>query len=192
MKIRGKDWPTPWALPLGVSEMPVTQFSDKVSRLTDRMMAMLRTVAGHSPGLPAPGGLPAGAIHLPAARLIIASTCCTARLFDEQILKVASSSGADVILMRHGLFPETLDAVSYDVAMHIDGQPMLFCDLALYDHPADGFWLVPSKSGPHIAIERDGLRLADEAPYVSWTERCEAVCRAAKRTVLAARLSGGN
>ena len=171
--------------------MPVAQFNEKLSRLTDRMMTMLQNVAGRAGGEPVPGGLPAGAVHVPAARLILASTCCTVRLFDQQILEAAASSGADVILMRHGLFPETLDVVSYDVALHVDGRPILISDLALYDHPADGYWLVPTTRGPHIAIEPDGLRLAYEPPYVTWSERSDAIGRAAKTTVLAARLSGG-
>jgi hypothetical protein len=171
--------------------MHVSQSTEKVSRLTSRMMAMLLRVAGHSDALPAPGGLPAGAVHIPSARLILAGSCCTVRLFDQQIMKAAQATGSDVVMMRHGLFPEVLDAVAYDVAVHVDGEPVLLTDFVLYDHPADGFWLVPVGEGPCIALEPNGLRLADESPFLTWSERCDAVCRAAKQTVEAARLGGG-
>ena len=170
--------------------MQVNQFSEAVSSLTYRMMLLLLHAVGHASGDKAPGGLPAGSLYLPAARLILASTCCTKPLFEPQMRKAAARTGADVVLMRHGLFPETLNVALFDVIIHVNREPELISDLVLYEHPADGFWLVPSGNGAHIALEQDGLRLADQPPFVTWHERCDAVCRAAKLIARHARPGG--
>jgi hypothetical protein len=92
--------------------------------------------------------------------------------------------------MRHGLYPEMLNATAFDVVIHVNHQAVLLTDLILYHHPADGFWLVPAGNGAYVAIERDGLRVADEPPCISWHERSDAVCRAAKLIARAARRLG--
>jgi hypothetical protein len=144
------------------------------------MMSLMLHVAGHREGAGAPGGLPAGAVYLPSAKLILASTSCMAQLFAEQMLKAAMAMQSDVILLRHGLFPEGLDAAAVDVVLYLNGTPTLLTDMLLYHHPEDGFWLVPTGLGLHLAIEKDGLRVAEWPPYLGTAERSDALCRAAR------------
>ena len=153
---------------------------ESVSGLTRRMLSVLLRAAGHEEGSSAPSGLPAGALHLPDARLILAATCCTVQLFGEQMLNAAVATGSDVLLMRHGFYPELLDRPAYDVALYLGGQPALVSDMLLYQEQDGGFWLVPDGIGPYIAIEPDGLRIAEEAPYIGSGERADALCRAAR------------
>jgi hypothetical protein len=94
-----------------------------------------------------------------------------AQLFAEQMLKAAMAMQSDVILLRHGLFPEALDAAAVDVVLYLNGTPALLTDMLLYLHPEDGFWLVPTGVGPHLAIEKDGLRVAEWPPYFGTAER---------------------
>lgn len=143
-------------------------------------MSLMLHVAGHREGAGAPGGLPAGAVYLPSAKLILASTSCMAQLFAKQMLKAAMAMQSDVILLRHGLFPEGLDAAAVDVVLYLNGTPTLLTDMLLYHHPEDGFWLVPSGVGPNIAIEPDGLRVAEWPPFFGTAERSDALCRAAR------------
>ena len=160
--------------------MTVNDFAESVSRLTCRMTALLFRIIGGVEGEKAPGGLPAGALHLPDARLILATTCCSKPLFHEQMRKAALASGADVLLMRHGLHPESLNGTGFDVVLHVNREPVLLTDLILYHHHADGFWLVPKGNGAYIAVGADGLRLADEPPFMTWQERSDGVCKAAR------------
>jgi len=155
--------PYPWSLIMRVPES-----CQNVSGLTQRMMSLMLHVAGHREGAKAPGGLPAGAVYLPAGRLILASTSCMVPMFGEQMLKAAMATQSDVLLLRHGLFPEALDPAACDVVLYLGGAPALITDMLLYHHPEDGFWLVPQGIGPHIAIEPDGLRVAEEQPYIAW------------------------
>lgn len=167
--------------------MTLNDLAESVSRLTRRMMALLLRIVCHAEGEKGPGGLPAGSLHLPDARLILATTCCSKPLFHEQMRTAASASGADVLLMRHGLHPESLNGTGFDVLLHVNREPVLLTDLILYHHNADGFWLVPSGNGAYIAVEADGLRLADEPPFMTWQERSDGVCKAAKLIARAAQ-----
>jgi hypothetical protein len=160
--------------------MRVAESCQNVSALTQQMTSLMLHVAGHQEGEKAPGGLPAGSVHLPAARLILSTTSCMVPMFAEQMLKVAKGTRCDVLMLRHGFFPESLNTAVCDVALYLNGMPIVLLDLVLYHDPEDGFWLVPDGAGPHIAIERDGLRVADEPPYIAWQERSDAVCRAAR------------
>jgi hypothetical protein len=167
--------------------MIVNGFAESVSRLTCRMMALLLRIIRHAEREKAPGSLPAGALHLPDARLIMATTCCSKPLFHEQMRVAASASGADVLLMRHGLHPEGLNGTGFDVLLHVNREAVLLKDLILYHHHIDGFWLVPGGNGPHIALEPDGLRLADEPPFMTWQERSDGICKAARLIARAAQ-----
>lgn len=75
--------------------MNVNQFTESVSHLTRRIMALLLHVSGHDEGEKVGGGLPAGALHLGEARLILASTCCIKPLFHDQMLQAAARTGAE-------------------------------------------------------------------------------------------------
>lgn len=176
---------------LGVSIMSFSQSGQMVSRISQRMMRLLLNISGHEAGVHAPGGVPAGSVHVPEARLILASTSCMAPLFKDAMLAAAQATKSDVLLMRHGLFPESLEPTMCDLVLYLNGCPAFVPDMLLYHHPEDGFWLVPAGIGPHVAIERDGLRVAEEAPYYGWAERSDALCRAARLIVQHARRPGG-
>lgn len=167
--------------------MNIAQFGLTVSILTIRMISFLVNILDASRIEKAPGGLPAGAVFIREARLVIATTCCRKPLFHAEMHRAAAATGADVLLMRHGLEVEETAVTTFDVLIHVNGHPCLVTDLVLYDCPVDGHWLVPSGNGAHIALESDGLRLADEAPFITWSQRCDAVCRAAKELKRAAR-----
>ena len=170
--------------------MNVAQFGLNVSILTTRMTAFVVDILEAARIEKAPGGLPAGSVFIPEARLIVATTCCRKPLFEAEMYKAAAATGADVLLMRHGLEVEETAVTSFDVLIHVNGYPCLVTDLVLYDCPIDGHWLVPSGNGAHIALEPDGLSLADEPPFITWSQRCDAVCRAARALKLAARPGG--
>lgn len=170
--------------------MSFSQSGQMVSRISERMMRLLLNISGHETGVHAPVGLPLGSVHVPDARLILASTTCTVPLFKNAMLAAAEATQSDVVLMRHGLFPEQLEPTMCDVVLYLNGCPAFVQDMLLYHHPEDGFWLVPAGVGPHVAIERDGLRVAEEAPYYGAQERSDALCRAARLIVQHARRPG--
>lgn len=166
--------------------------TEKSSRLTAKMMTFLEEVCSLEQGIPLLAGLPAGAVRNANGRLALAATCCTVRLFERQMMTVASALNVDVLVMRHGLHPEVLDNVRYDVALRGQSKVHLMVDMLLYFHADHGFWLVPSAQGPYIAIEPDGLQLTHEPPFVTWAERADGLCRAAKMTVHAAAGKAAN
>lgn len=170
--------------------MEFAQSGQMVSKISERMMRLLLNISGHEEGVKAPAGLPVASVHLPAARLIIASTTCTVPLFKKAMLAAAQETQSDVLLMRHGLFPESLESAHCDLALYLNGYPAFIQDMLLYHHPEDGFWLVPGGVGPHVAIEPDGLRVAEEAPYYGWQERSDSLCRAARLIARHARVDG--
>lgn len=170
--------------------MTVRSFETTVSRLTLRMTNFLLDIVGQHDGGRAGFGLPAGAVHLRDRQLILAGTPCDPPLFHKAMRNAATATGADVILVHHGLHPEALNPVKFSVLVHMSREPQLFEDMILYFHLADGYWLVPSGKGPFVALEENGLRVDFEPPFVTFHERCEGVCQAASLIVRATRATG--
>jgi hypothetical protein len=170
--------------------MNIQTFQDHVSRHTRRMLGLLLDIVSQETGSPAPGGLPAGALHLGPAKLIIAGTPCDAPVFHGAMRAAAAATGADVVLVHHGLFPETMSQVTFSVLVHMSGQPYLLENMVLYHHPEDGYWLVPSSLGPYVALEQKGLRVDFQPPFVTFVERMDGVCAAAAKVVRATRFVG--
>lgn len=170
--------------------MKIRTFQQLVSRLTLRMMSLLLTIFGQEDGARAGWGLPAGAVHLKNRKLIVACTPCDAPIFHGAMIAAAEASGCDVVLAHHGLYPETLNTVQFSVLVHMSKKPYLLENMVLYFHQADGYWLVPSDKGPFVALEEGGLRVDFEPPFITFHERCEGVCEAAKRIVIATRNTG--
>ncbi|MFN3727364.1 MAG: hypothetical protein ACK4SZ_13805 [Allosphingosinicella sp.] len=135
-------------------------------------------------------GLPAGAVHLKDRQLILAGTPCDPPLFQEAMHDAAAATGADVILIHHGLHPEVLNPVRFSVLVHMSREPQLLEDMVLYYHQADGYWLVPTAKGLFIALQEDGLRVDFEPPFITFHERSEGVCHAAAMIVRGMRKTG--
>lgn len=170
--------------------MNVKTFEATVSRLTLRMTNFLLDTFGQHDGARANYGLPAGAVHLKDRQLIVAATPCDPPLFHDAMRKAAAATGADVIVVHHGLHPEALNPVQFSALVHMSREPYLLEDMILYFHPADGYWLVPSGKGPFIALGEDGLRVDFEPPFITFHERCDGVCKAAAMIVRATRAVG--
>lgn len=168
--------------------MKLAQPGLPVSILTVRMTAFLLNMFECTDTVKAHGGLPAGAIRVPEARLILATTCCDKPLFWPEMQKAATEQNADIILMRHALIrPEEDQATTFDVVLNVNGSPCLISGLVLYVDRYGQYSFVPSGNGAFISIDADGLRLLDEPPFITWDERCDGVCRAAKHIKLASR-----
>ena len=132
-------------------------------------------------------GLPAGSRLLPQQQLALAGTVCTVTLFTEAMLRAVEREKVDALLARHGTFPEVLDAVLWDAAIRVGVTMVQLEDLILYADTAENYWLVPSRPAPFVRLAADGLHLECEPPFVTWSERCDGVCRAAKRIIQVTR-----
>ncbi len=62
-------------------------------------------------------GLPAGMLDIASANLLIAATPCDPPLFGMKMEDACTRFGRDVMLVRTGLFPETMNPVTVDVAL---------------------------------------------------------------------------
>lgn len=129
------------------------------------------------------GGLPAGAVEIETAKVVMAATPCDAGVFRDVIVRHAQQHCRDVLLARTGLWPEVLTPVSADVALTLDGDVLMIVDLVFFRHTDGSLWLVPSRSGPFIAITPAGLGLEMIPPFGTWSERSDGVCRAAAELV---------
>lgn len=132
--------------------------------------------------LPISAGLPAGSVEIASAKLIMGATSCDAPMFLSTIEKVARGRERDVLLVRAGLFPETLNPVVSDVALFAKDIVMLR-SLSFYRHRDNTLWLLPADRGPCLAVEPGGLRLEMLAPYMTGDERSDGLIRAAGEIV---------
>lgn len=107
-------------------------------------------------------------------------------MFRDVVGQLAHSTGQDVLLLRTGLFPETMDPVRAEIAINTAGETLIFTDLAFYRHGNDQLWLIPSHRGVSFEFTEDGLSLQTIPPFESMHERSDGLCRAASEI---ARLS---
>ena len=160
--------------------MKVLSFQTHVSNVTRRMTdLLLAAINGRGDPRQVTYGLPAGALHLETARLILAGTPCSPPLFEGQMRSAAALTGADVVLAHHGFCPEVLNPLTFSVLVHLDGEPEMLTGMILYRHPTGEFWLVPGELGPCVALESSGLKLDSEPPYLTFHQRCEGISCAA-------------
>jgi hypothetical protein len=157
------------------------------SRTTSAVLQFALQVLPHPAGTVFTHGMPAGSMHLKGAGLIIGGTPCTVPLFQTAMERTALQTGCDVLIARHGTHPEVLDPVMWDVIIWSGNCVVPVNDLVLYAETDGSYWLVPSTQGPHIQMAPDGLHLLAEPPFISWHERCEGVCEAARRIIAATR-----
>lgn len=161
--------------------MITSNFQERVCRVNGRIMdLLLHDIFCNQHAEDVRLGLPAGAVQLGEPRLILAATVCDPPLFREAVATAAATAGSDVILAHTGFFPETLNDVHFSLSVHIDGKPHQFERMVLFYQPSDGYWLVPLDRGPFVALERGGLRVHHEPPFLTAQQRATGVCEAAK------------
>lgn len=165
----------------------VLQFAG--SRTTARVLGIILDALQSAPGRNFTGGLPSGSMQLATAGLILGGTPCSIPLFMPAMERAAMDTRCDVLIARHGIHPEVLEPVLWDVAIWSGSSIVPIHDLLLFAAVDGTSWLVPSSAGPHIRLAPDGLHLEAEPGFITWEERCAGVCDAARRIVLAT--SGG-
>lgn len=153
------------------------------SRTTSHILRFTLKALPHPVGRRFVGGLPAGSMQLAEAGLIIGGTPCTVPLFRDAMERAAIDTRCDVLIARHGIHPEALDPVLWDVVIWSGDHTVSINDLVLYAGTDGSYWLVPSRQGPHIRMARNGLHLEAEPGFLTWQQRCDGVCEAAKRIV---------
>jgi len=169
--------------------MSTMQTLHPASRTTTAILNLILAPLGQPNSEMITMGLPAGSLLVTGARLALAGTPCTVPLFRSAMTKVATRLNVDVLVARHGTYPELLDCTMWDVAVPSGGDVICINDLVLYVDRYDEHWLVPSGAGAFIRIAEDGLHIEPEPPFISWSERCDAVCAGAKRIIAATRFS---
>jgi hypothetical protein len=168
--------------------LPTLELPNSVSRPTVGILSLVEKAVASAPTRVVTQGLPAGSLMFADAQVVASGTPLIIPFFHEAMTNVASSLHADVLLARHGSYPELLDATLWDMAVRLDGnQIQLFTDFVLYSELDNSTWLVPVRAGPFVRLAADGLTLEVEPPFLTWNQRCEGVCRAAKQIIAATR-----
>jgi hypothetical protein len=163
------------------------QLDHSSSRTTAQLLRFLLEACSQSPGKFISQGLPAGSLEVPGAGLIIGGTPCTVPLFGSAMELAARAQQCDVMIARHGTSPEILDSVLFDVAIFRKEQIAFVPDQILYCGRDGSHWLIPSGHGPHIRLTYHGLHLSHEPHFLTWDERCDGVCAAAKQIIAATK-----
>lgn len=133
-------------------------------------------------------GLPAGAVDCLGQNLVIATSPVCERIFDDALLRFAERSRRDVVLVRHGFHPETIDPVRVDVCLRTSfGSSILLPDLSLWRGNDGSLHLVPDGSDLFIEVAGHGLDALLVRPWDSWEARCDGLTRAAAEVVRAVR-----
>jgi len=128
-------------------------------------------------------GLPAGALDIVSANLVMAATPCDAPLFGTKVEGACARFGRDIMLVRTGLFPETMNPVTVDIALVGSDSPFTLTGLSFLRHLDHSLWLVPEHTGPFVQIRGEGLALQTTPPFSTRDERSDGVCRAASEIV---------
>jgi hypothetical protein len=135
-------------------------------------------------------GMPSGSVEFSKASLVIGATVCSAPMFRDTITTVANRRHGDVLLVRTGFHPETLNEVTSDVALFASGDVLLLPDMLLYRGLDHRLWLVSPDDRVFVEICAAGLRLRIQPPFFSEAERGDGLCRAAREIVYIATRRG--
>lgn len=136
------------------------------------------------------GSLPAPCFQIADLRTVVCATSIhSIAMFRAEMIAVGANTGMDVVTLRHGRHPETLDDVSYDVVTGGGRSLRMLWELCAYRHDDGRYWLVPPLpgTGASILLTARGVTLTAEPPYRDMDERGDGVARAARETVLAMR-----
>lgn len=157
-----------------------------VERALDPSLRVLRLplIMIAQPAVPLGGGcgLPDGALEVGSANLILAATPCDAPLFRPAVMNACRAGRTDVLLVRTGLFPETMNPVTAEAALVTADGPLLFTDLS-FARTSAGLWLVHEDGSHALEIRSGGLTLVLDPPLRDADERSDALCRAAAEIV---------
>lgn len=132
-------------------------------------------------------GLPEGVVDCLDQNLVVAVTPLTmAGRFDGALTRFADRSRRDVVLVRCGFHPETLDPVRVDVALRASvGGSVLVTDLSLWRGPDRSLHLVPDGHDLFVEVAGHGLDVSLVRPWNGWPERADGLARAAAEVVRA-------
>lgn len=155
-------------------------------RATERVLAPIKKNLDWATPRPITSGLPAGAVLYEVPNLVIAGTPCSIPMFKKPMATVACCKAVNVIIARHGTYPEVLDPVLWDAMIWTEEGLIEFEDMILFEGRAGDLCLVPGCSGPILHRRSTGV-VVDVLPTFTWEERSEGICRAAKRLVLLSR-----
>lgn len=166
--------------------LPADHAADPCLRVLSLPLAAMGTALAEPTNIVS--GLPEGALMIPSAGVILAATPCSAPLFHDKTALAAHHSGYDVMLVRTGLFPETLDMVSVDVVLQNQGSLVAIRELAFFRHRDGRLWLIRTQDPLALTLDAHGLRIGTTLPFDDREERSAGLCRAAAEIV---RLSSG-
>lgn len=127
--------------------------------------------------------MPPCTLQVPAAGLLVAATPHPAPLFADTLEDVSRVRATDILLVRSGHHPETIDAVTVEVALRYGREALVLRDLLFFRHTDRGLWLVPGQRGPFIELTATGLRLEMLPPFLDADDRADGLCRAAAEIV---------
>lgn len=136
------------------------------------------------------GSLPSPCFQILGLRTVVCATPIhSIAMFRAEMISLAASADVDVVMLRHGAHPETLDDVSCDVVTGRDRSMRMLWEMCVYRHEDRSYWLVPPRpgAGASVALTTRGVAVTAEAPYRHSDERSVGVCRAARETVLTMR-----
>ena len=116
-------------------------------------------------------GLPETTIDVMPTSLAIAVTPIQVPFFRDQMMEVVHITGRDLIVIRAGFHPETLNPLEFDaVASTLSGPVPLF-DLSLFRGFDGSLHLVPARGGLCLAFEPRRVQILTREPFSSPEER---------------------
>jgi len=163
--------------------------ADLATRLVSLPLVAVRAVAVIPPAPIA--DMPACTLAVPTARLLVAATPYPAPMFADTLEQVCRAHVSDVLLIRTGRHPETIDPVTVDVALRFAGDALIMPGMLFFRHADTGLWLVPGMRGPFLELTPDGLKLQTLPPWLDDDERSAGLCRAAAEIARLARRRSG-
>ena len=116
-------------------------------------------------------GLPDSTIDIMATNLAIAVTPMQVPFFRDEMIEVVGNTSRDLIVIRVGFHPETLNALEFDVVISTLTGPVPRFDLSLFRDFDGSLHLVPEREGLCLSFEPDRVQLVTHEPFSSHEER---------------------
>ncbi len=116
-------------------------------------------------------GLPETTLDVLDANLILSTTTIFEPVFRDQMVEIAERTKRDVLVIRSGYHPETLDPLRVDVVLTTMAEPLPVTDLQLCRLDDGGLHLVPRQPGLCVSIKPGRLEVSMLPPYSTDRER---------------------